>query len=90
MGAYSVLAEDVFREANERIAEKALEFELEEPIPFLCECSDRRCFARLFLMLGQYEKARSDPERYLTIPGHEIAGAIVIEEGDGFALAEKI
>jgi len=39
--------EDVFREANERIAEKAHELELQQPIPFLCECSDKRCFAHL-------------------------------------------
>jgi hypothetical protein len=83
-------AEDVFREANERIAEKALELDLEQPIPFLCECSDRRCFARLFLGLAEYEEARADPERYLTIPGHEIAGAMVIASEDRFALAEKI
>ena len=84
------LAEDVFRDANERIAEQALEFKLEQPIPFLCECSDRRCFARLFLMLGEYEDARSDPERYLTVGGHEVAGAMVIASDSRFALAEKI
>jgi hypothetical protein len=84
------LAEDVFRHANERIAEKARELELEEPIPFLCECSDRRCFDRLFLDLAEYEEARSDPERYLTVAGHEVTGAMVIAEGTGFVLAEKI
>jgi hypothetical protein len=89
-GPSVTLAEDVFRDANERIAEKALEFELEQPIPFLCECSDRRCFDRLFLMLGDYEEARSDPERYLTVVGHEVTGAMVIAEGTGFVLAEKI
>ena len=85
-----MLAEDVFRHANERIAEKALELELEQPIPFLCECSDTRCFARLFLMLGEYEEARSDPERYLTVAGHDVAGAMVIATDDRFALVEKI
>lgn len=85
-----MLAEDVFRDANERIAEKALEFALEEPIPFLCECSDRRCFARLLLDLVEYEEARSDPERYLTLEGHEVTGAMVVAEGNGFVLAEKI
>jgi hypothetical protein len=89
-GPSVTLAEDVFRDANERIAEQALEFKLEQPIPFLCECSDRRCFARLFLMLGEYEDARSDPEQYLTVAGHEVTGAMVIAEGTGFVLAEKI
>ena len=85
-----MLAENVFRDANERIAEKALELDLVQPIPFLCECGDRRCFARLFLRLAEYEEARSDPERYMTVAGHEVTGAMVIAEGDGFVLAEKI
>ena len=89
-GVTTTLAEDVFREANKQIAEKALELDLEQPFPFLCECSDKRCFGRLFLMLAEYEEARSDPERYLTMPGHEIAGAVVIASDDRFAVAEKI
>ena len=82
--------EDVFREANEEIAEKARELELQQPIPFLCECSDKRCFAHVFLTLEQYADARSDPQRYLTIAGHEVVGAMVIAKHDRFALAEKI
>ena len=66
--------EDVFREANERIAEKARELDLGQPIPFLCECSDKRCFAHIFLGLRRYEEARADPRRYLTIAGHEVRG----------------
>jgi hypothetical protein len=83
-------AEDVFREANERIAERAGELELQQPIPFLCECSDKRCFAHIFLTLEQYEEVRADPWRYLTIVGHEVAGAVVIAKDGRFALAEKI
>jgi hypothetical protein len=82
--------EDAFREANERIAEKARELELQQPIPFLCECSDKRCFAHVFLGLEQYADVRSDPQRYLIIAGHEVVGAVVIAKDDRFALAEKI
>ena len=83
-------AEDVFREANEHITEKAHELELQQPIPFLCECSDKRCFAPILLTLEQYEEARTDPHRYLTIAGHEVVGAVVIVKNESFALAEKI
>ena len=70
MGGFDpVQTEDVFREANEHIAEKARKLELQQPIPFLCECSDKRCFAHLFLDPEEYEEARSDPRRYLTIAG---------------------
>jgi hypothetical protein len=81
--------EDIFREANIRIAAKARELQMEPPIPFLCECSNKRCLARLHLALEEYDEARSDSRRYLTIPGHEVSGAIVIAQNDRFALAEK-
>ena len=82
--------EDIFREANIKIAEKARELQMEPPIPFLCECSNKRCLARLHLTLKEYEEARSDPQRYLTITGHEVSGAVVIAQNDRFALAEKL
>jgi hypothetical protein len=67
--------EDVFREANESIAAKARELRMEPPIPFLCECSNKRCLARILLTIEEYDEARSDPQRYLTISGHEVTGA---------------
>jgi hypothetical protein len=60
-----VQTEDVFREANERIAGKADELNLQPPIPFLCECSDEHCFVRLFLSLEEYAEVRSDPPRFV-------------------------
>jgi hypothetical protein len=40
----AVQVEDVFRDANEQVAAKARALEYRTPIPFLCECSDPRCF----------------------------------------------
>jgi hypothetical protein len=90
MGVHVVQAEDVFRSANERIAEKGRELGWRFPVPFLCECADTHCFARLELPLEVYEDLRSDPQLYLTAPGHEIPGAIVMERTESFALAEKL
>jgi hypothetical protein len=70
-----VRAEDVFREANESVAAKAGELQLAYSLPFLCECRDRHCFARISLTLEEYEQVRSDPRRYLTIPGHQTSTA---------------
>jgi hypothetical protein len=70
-----VLAQDVFRNANEGVAAKARELELDQALPFLCECPDKRCFARISLTVEEYEEARSDPRRYLTIPGHQTRAA---------------
>ena len=74
-GGSHVRAEEVFREANESVAAKAGELKFAHPLPFLCECRDRHCFARISLTLEEYEQVRSDPRRYLTIPGHETGAA---------------
>jgi hypothetical protein len=81
--------ENVFREANESIAAKARELQMEPPIPFLCECSNRRCFARIPLTIEEYEEARAGPKRYLISSGHQVEGASVIAQDERFALAEK-
>jgi hypothetical protein len=54
--------EDVFRNANDRIADMAAKLEWRDPVPFLCECSDERCFARLQITLEQYESLRAQSE----------------------------
>jgi hypothetical protein len=85
-----VQTEDVFRDANDRIAEKGRELGWSFPVPFLCECSDRRCFARLELTLAAYEQLRAHPQRYVTALGHEVTGAIVIEQTESYAVAETV
>jgi hypothetical protein len=83
-------AEDVFRSANDRIAEKGRELGWRFAVPFLCECGDTRCFTRLELTVEFYEDVHAHPQRYLTAPGHEVEGAIVIEQTARFALLEKL
>ena len=63
VGGSPVRVEDVFRDANERVAAKAGELKFAYPIPFLCECRDPHCFAHISLTLGEYEQARSNPRR---------------------------
>jgi len=82
--------EDLFRDANDRIAEKAAELGWSDPIPFLCECSDIRCFARFQLTLEEYGSARAQSAQYLIKPGHQLSGGIILEQDDRVALAEKL
>lgn len=82
--------EDVFRTANDGIAEAASDLGWTLRVPFLCECSDERCFERVPLTLEQYEQARSHPHRYLTAPGHEVPGAFVIEGDERVSFVEKL
>jgi hypothetical protein len=85
-----VQIEDVFRSANDAIAEKGRQLGWTFPGPFLCECSDLRCVARVELTLEAYEALRSHPDRYLTALGHEVAEAIEIRRTHAYALVEKL
>ena len=82
-------AEDVFRSANEKVAAKARELEVRSPIPFLCECSDTRCFRHIPLTLEEYDDMAAGPPRYLIVPGHTVGGASVVAQDGRFTLAEK-
>jgi hypothetical protein len=81
--------EDVFRSVNDCIAEKGSELGWRLPGPFICECSDVRCLARLELTLEAYRELRSHPLRYLIVPGHEVPETVVVEQTERMALAEK-
>ena len=83
-------AEEVFRNANDRIADLAREHSWRFPVPFLCECSERRCFARIDMTLKEYEQLRSHPQRYLALPGHEVEGAVLLRETERVAYVEKL
>jgi hypothetical protein len=85
-----VHSEDVFRTANDAIAEKGRQLGWSFPGPFLCECSDLQCLARLELTLEAYDELRSHPDRYLLAPGHEVSGATEIRRTKAFALVEKL
>ncbi len=82
--------EEVFRSANDQIAEMARKHGWRFSVPFLCECSERRCFTRVELTLEEYEQVRSHPRRYLTLPGHEVEGALLFEHNERVAFAEKV
>ena len=82
--------EDLFRSANDAIAEKGQQSGWTLPGPFLCECSDLRCLARVELTLEAYAELRSHPGRYVLAPGHEVADAIEIRRTTAFTLVEKL
>ena len=82
--------EDVFRDANDRIAEKAAELRWRDSVPFLCECSDTRCFERLAMTHEEFVSLRASPSQYLIKPGHQLSGGIILEQDDWIAVAEKL
>jgi hypothetical protein len=83
-------SEDVFREANDRIADRAIELDWRGPFPILCECGDRRCFAILRVTLEEYESVRAQLEQYLVKPGHELSGGFLVEQNERLAVLERL
>ena len=81
--------ETIFRAGNESI-DKAAGGRVEKP-PYLCECGEKSCLARVELTPAEYEGVRTHPDRFFVVPGHEdlTAGEVVVEQKDRFTVVEK-
>jgi hypothetical protein len=82
-----------FREANEGIEQAALEYDVDEGLPFICECSDPECVEILRLKLADYEAIRATSTHFIHSPGHDrgVEGwGNVIERRDGYEVVEKV
>ena len=81
--------EAVFRAGNESI-DKAAGGRVEK-VPYLCECGEKSCLARVTLAPAEYESVRAHPARFFVVPGHEdlTAGELVVEQYDRFTVVEK-
>src|SRR5436309_3381048 len=83
-----------FREANERIRDRAEELGVEmERIPFLCECPIEGCVEILHLTRGEYAAVREHPRHFVTAVGHETAeepvGEVVARPG-AYVVVQKL
>jgi hypothetical protein len=82
--------ESFFREANEKLESKVVEFCLsEERTPYLCECDDPSCTAIIRLTIPEYEAVRRNPRQFTVAPGHEAAPDRVVQKHEGFTIIEK-
>jgi hypothetical protein len=88
--------EALFREVNERIAEITAELDSSISQPesldgVVCECSDPGCMERIGpISIGEYEKIRSDPKRFIIAAGHQAADVEdVVEELQAYWIVEK-
>ena len=82
-----------FRNANERISTAAGVYDVDMPVPFICECADRSCSEIVRLELAEYEEIRADSRHFLNAPGHQAAAqgaAVVVAERDGYVIVEKV
>jgi hypothetical protein len=83
--------EALFREVNERVAERAEEFD-SETAEFVCECADPTCTQRIHASLGEYEDVRGEGDTFLVVHGHVERRDMerVIARRDGFQVVQKL
>jgi hypothetical protein len=87
--------EALFREVNERIEE--LETGLTDYAPdgsllvgFVCECPSEDCGETVEVTRAQYEAVRTNPSRFIVLPGHENPDIeSIVERHQHFVVAEK-
>lgn len=83
--------EAVFRQINEGIERGQWPGEEESPVSFRCECARLGCNDLIELSIREYESVRSNPRRFIVLPGHErLDVEIVVERRDGYFVVEKI
>jgi hypothetical protein len=85
--------EAVFRRANEVVRERAEQVGRTSRVPFICECGDDKCFARVELSLGEYEAVRRDGSHFFVKRGHELTGpnlGRVYESLGEYTVLEKV
>jgi hypothetical protein len=80
----------LFREANEKIAERRDELDAVEGLtPFLCECEEETCTAIVRISVADYRRVRDDPATFVIVPGHDTIGEPTALAGDGWVCVSK-
>jgi hypothetical protein len=83
--------EAMFREANERAKAWAERHGPDSEVEwYFCECAKPDCLEKVSLREADYERVRSDPRRFVIVPGRELPDVeTVIERNEGWAIVEK-
>lgn len=82
--------EAVFREINEGIERGQWPGEERAPTSFRCECARLGCNKLIEVRLSEYERVRSNPRRFIVLPGHERSEVeVVVERNPGYLIVEK-
>lgn len=82
--------EALFRDANESIERGLWPGEKHPAVRFLCECAQVDCGQMVEVGLGDYERIRANPKRFLMVPGHDLPEfETVVEERPAYVVVEK-
>jgi hypothetical protein len=82
--------EAVFRDVNEAIESGRIPAEVHETVAFRCECGELGCNDLIELTVGDYERVRAHPRRFLVTIGHQRDEIeTIVETHPGYAVVEK-
>lgn len=82
--------EATIRDVNEGIERGQWPGEEDTPVGFRCECARLGCNQLVELTVREYEEIRSNPRRFVVVPGHEFPDVeIVVEPRRGYVIVEK-
>jgi hypothetical protein len=85
-----VAIQRLFRSANARLSELAVEFGADGTlIPFLCECADDECVDHVAMDVGAYAEIHRDADVWIIRSGHPIAPGGIVESGTGFDIVRR-
>jgi hypothetical protein len=82
--------EATIRDVNEGIERGQWPGEEDSPVGFRCECARLGCNQLVELTVREYEEIRSNPRRFVVVPGHEFPDVeTVVEARRGYLIVEK-
>jgi hypothetical protein len=84
--------EALFRAVNEQVEElqRGMAAVSDDQMHIVCECGELDCVERIVVPVGKYEQVRSDPARFLVVPGHVKPDVeSVVEAADAFEVVRK-
>lgn len=85
------LNESIFRQVNEQIESLNRDFGGDQRVmTAICECASGDCTDRLEISVSEYEKVRTDPRRYIIVPGHDLPEfESIVESREGYEIVQK-
>jgi hypothetical protein len=85
--------EALLREVNERIHEIGENLQVlpdDEQLDFRCECGRPECEDSVSMTPAEYERVRSDNDRFAVLPGHEEEEIErIVEQTDRYLVVDK-
>ena len=76
------VADDLFREVNDRIMELGERFGFrEDPLQLICECEDGSCTQRVSISAAEFAQLRATSGLHLVAEGHARSGRVIRRNG---------